>query len=145
MESSWGEKATPRRLALRRYRGPERRHSHRHRLTCLRVTYRRPLLWLLKMPPSEACRVSNITSHGLKFYTLKKLKVCSAVDMTFDAPDGVYRVASDNHVKAKIMWRQWSRHRHAWRTGAHFVHVSKRTHDDLVSMMKEAALHCSQF
>lgn len=145
MASSWGERPTPRKLTLRRYRGPEKRHSHRRRLTCLKVTYRRPLLWLLKRPPSEPCRISNITSHGVKFYTLKKLRVRSVVDMAFDAPEGVYRVARDNHVKAKIMWRKWSRHRHAWRTGAHFVHISKRTHDDLVSMCKEAALHSSRF
>lgn len=102
-------------------------------------------MWLLKTPSSEPCPVSNITSHGVKFYTFKKLRIRSVVDMAFDAPLGVYRVASENHVKAKIMWQHWSEHRQAWRTGAHFVHLSKRTHDDLVSMMKEAALHSSRF
>ena len=145
MESTWGEKPAGGRLPLRKYSGRERRHLHRHRLTCLKVIYRRPLLLLFKAPASEPCPISNITSRGVKFYTFKRLRIRSVVEVKFDAPVGVYRVASGNQVKAKIIWQQWSEHRKAWRTGAQFVHLSKSTHDDLARMMQDAALHSSRF
>ena len=145
-ESSWGEKPRPRRLPLKKYSGPERRQAHRHRLTCIEVTYRRPLLWqLVKSGKSDPCPVSNISSRGVRFYTYRKLRRSTVVDMSFEVPVGVYRIASGDRLKAKIIWQKWSRHRQAWRTGARFVHVSGTTHADLVRMIDEASLHSTKF
>ena len=129
----------------RSYHGPERRHWPRHRLTCLKVRYKKPILWMFRTGESPPCDVSNVNSHGVRFYTAKKLRRGKHLDVHFDAPAGVYRIAGDNHLTAKVMWQKWSKSHGCWRTGASFIHVSKTTHEDLARMMKDAALHSPGF
>ncbi len=134
------------RVRIARYQGPERRHTHRHRLTCLEVIYRKLRLFqLLKGRPSQRCPVSNVTSHGVRFYTGVKLKVRTVIDVAFEAPVGVYRIASANRLRARIVWQKWSMHHNAFRTGAQFIGVSESMHIDLARMMKDAALHSAKF
>lgn len=146
MEKPEGRQAPPRKQYTQKYRGPERRHSHRRRLACIMVSYRRGLLGqIIKSPRSELCPVSNINSHGVRFYAPRKLRRRCVLDMSFEPPAGVYRLTGDTHVKARVIWQKWSRHRQAWRTGAQFVRVSASTHADLVRMMDEASLHSKSF
>lgn len=132
-------------VAYNKYHGSERRHSHRHRLKGISVRYKKPLLWVLHGRDSQPCKVSNIDSHGVRFYTYTKLKPRSVIEITFDVPVGVYRISGSNHLKAKVIWQKWSHTNGAWRTGAHFIHVSDAMHTDLSRMMKDAALHSSSF
>ncbi len=128
------------------HRGPERRQTRRHRLTCLKVRYRRPLLWrLVQSREGEPCEVSNITSHGVRFYTKTKLRRHVVIEVRFDVPEGVYRLQGDSHLKARVVWQKWSSRHDAYRTGVQFIHVSQATHTDLTRMMQDAALHSSRF
>ena len=100
---------------------------------------------LLRSRPRGPCRVSNVTSQGIRFYTARKLKPHVHIEVNFNVPVGVYRLAGENHLTAKVIWQKWSQHRHAWRTGAQFIHVSKTTHTDLARMIDDAALHSTRF
>ncbi|MCD6405933.1 MAG: hypothetical protein J7M19_08910 [Planctomycetes bacterium] len=134
------------RVHIPRYQGDERRHTHRHRLTCLEVIYRKlKFLQLLKGRPSQRCPVSNVTSHGVRFYTGVKLRARTVIDVAFEAPTGVYRIATANRLRARIIWQKWSKHHNAFRTGAQFIGISETMHIDLARMMKDAALHSAKF
>lgn len=134
-----------RRIPIRTYEGAERRHSRRHRLRGLKVVFKRPVLWVFHSGPSEPCPVSNVTSRGVRFYTRARIKPHTVIEVSFDAPVGVYRVAWSNKIHARIIWQKWSNAHQAYRTGARFVHISKSTHEDLVRMLKEAALYSPSF
>jgi len=134
-----------RRIPIYRYEGPERRHSRRHRLRGLKVVYKRPVLWAFHSGPSGPCPVSNVTSRGVRFYTQARMKPGTVIEVRFDAPVGVFRIAWDNKIHAKVIWQKWSNSHQAYRTGARFVHVSKTTHNDLARMLKEAALYSPSF
>ncbi len=103
------------------------------------------MLLVLKTRLSDPCEVSNVTSHGVRFYTDAKLKAGKHIEVKFDVPEGVYRLAGDNHLTAKVAWQKWSRSHGRWRTGAQFIHVSGNMHADLSRMMKDAALHSPRF
>jgi hypothetical protein len=142
-----GQKEAPKIPILRpRYQGPERRQSHRHHLKCLKVHFRRPLLWRFLMSrESGPCEVSNVTSRGVRFYTKAKLARRMIIDVRFDVPVGVYRLQGDIRLRARIIWQKWSTHHEAYRTGAQFIHLAQTVRKDLARMVQEAALHSSRF
>jgi hypothetical protein len=93
----------------------------------------------------EPCDVSNVTSHGVRFYTRTKLRRHTVIEVRFDVPEGVYRLQGDSHLRAKVIWQKWSSRHDAYRTGAQFIHVSNAMHTDLARMMQDAALHSRRF
>ena len=110
------------------------------------IRYRKPVLMhLLKSPGSRLCDVGNVTSQGVRFYTGDEFKPGTVLDVSFEVPAEVYRIAGDNHLKAKVLWQKWSHSHNAYRTGAEFVHVAKSTHHDLTRMIEDAAMHSRKF
>ncbi len=94
---------------------------------------------------SDPCDVSNVTSHGVRFYTNAKFRRGMIIDVRFDVPVGVYRLQGDCRLRARVIWQKWSTHHEAYRTGAQFTHLAQPTRSDLARMVQDAALHSSRF
>lgn len=124
------------------YDGHDNRFIRRHHLTCISVMYRRKRLFRGSMTDlSRPCEINDINWRGLRFYSPRRLRRGSVIEMEFDCPIDVESSENTGQVKARVVWRQWSRRHRAWRTGVQFTDVTDKLRDTILHMIDKASAH----
>jgi hypothetical protein len=124
---------------MARYDGPEKRFIRRYRVNCATLLYKPPIF--LGIGTTRVPRrgdISDLSWRGVKFYTPHKLKVGTAIEVTFECMADSGLDAEAFPTKAKVVWREWSNRHQAWRTWAIFLDMREAQRDAILKMLEAA-------